>query len=51
MAGWRCKHYILNNFRDILEADLVPEKCGYGDLVGGIEGNGFSASGGGGFVS
>ena len=50
MCGRRCSHYLFDDPGDVLEPDLLLQKRGYGDLVGGVEGDGFGASGAGRFV-
>ena len=41
---WRCSHYVFDDLRDIVEADLLLQKRSDRDLIGGVESDGFAAS-------
>jgi len=42
-ARRRYRHHFFYDARNVLEIDLFVEKCGHGDLIGGVEGYGFCA--------
>src|SRR5258708_17346299 len=45
MSGRRCTHYFFDDPRNLLEPDLLLQKCSHRDLVGGVQGDGLRASG------
>src|ERR1700687_229172 len=51
MSAWRCSHYFFDDPRNLLESDLLLQNRSHRDLVGGVQGDGFRASGRRRFVS
>src|SRR5580658_1107670 len=45
MTQWRCNHDFFDDSGNVLKSDLSGEKGGHSDLVGGVQGDGFGASG------
>ena len=51
MLRWRCNHYFFDDPWNILEPNLLLQKRGHRNLIGGIQGNGLRSSGSRRFVS